>query len=241
MSLSYLWAVLFKAPVIIVSTVIFGAVSVTVSFFERGGSATDWIARTWAHWLLIVAGVSVRIRGLENISPDGNYVFVGNHLSLYDTPVVLTHVPNRFLFLVNSKYVQLPFLGTHLQRTGHFSIDLDDARGSLKVLTQAAKAMRERHLSILLFPEGSRARDEMGEFKEGAAYMAIKTGVPVIPFAIWGTREVLPIGSHHVSGGVVDLVFGEPIPTADYTTRQRSEFNELLRSTVARMVEDVRR
>ncbi len=241
MSLSYLWAVLVKAPVIIVSTVIFGAVSVIVSFLDRDGRVTDWIARTWAHWLLIVAGVKVRIRGLENVAPDRNYVFVGNHLSLYDTPVVLTHVPNRFLFLVNSRYVKLPFLGTHLRRTGHFSIDLDDTRSSLKVLSQAAKAVRERELSILLFPEGSRARGEMGEFKEGAAYLAIKTGVPVIPFAIRGTHEVLPVGSIHVKGAPVDLVFGEPIPTAGYTLRQRSELNQLLRCTVARMVADVKR
>jgi 1-acyl-sn-glycerol-3-phosphate acyltransferase len=142
---------------------------------------------------------------------------------------------------VSAKYVKLPFLGTHLQRTGHFSIDMDDARGSLRVLTRAAKAMQDRHLSILLFPEGSRARGEMGEFKEGAAYLAIKTGVPVIPFCIWGTREVLPIGILHVKRGPVDLVFGKPVPTAGYTLKQRSEFNELIRSTVAGMVDQVRR
>ena len=87
--LSYMWAVLIKAPVIIASTVIFGSVSVLTSLFDANGSKQHAIAQTWARWLLTVAGAKVRVRGMEHLRPGQNYVFVGNHLSLYDTPVVL--------------------------------------------------------------------------------------------------------------------------------------------------------
>lgn len=236
MSLGYLWAMAFKAPLIVLSTVLFGSASVAVSYFDPGGAVTDRIARAWARWLLILGGVRVRVRGLENFDPARNCVFAGNHVSFIDTPVVLSCVPSRFLFLVNAKYVKLPFLGTHLSRCGHFSVDPDDARASLRTLTQAARASRERGVSVLLFPEGTRTRGEIGEFKEGAAYIAIKAGIPVVPFALRGTREILPVGRIDVRGGLVDLVFGEPISVEGYKLQDRAELNRAIRASVVRLL-----
>lgn len=240
MSVSFLWSFLVKDPLIILCTVLMGSISFVTSIVDREGRLTDKIARRWARMLLWLGGVRVRIRGEENIDSSRNYVFVGNHLSLFDTPVVLGNVPVRFLFLVSSKYVELPFLGTHLRRSGHFSVDQDDPRSALKTMTQAAQAARRKNLSILLFPEGSRAPGEMAEFKEGAAYIAIKAGVPVIPFAIQGTRKVLPIGSVHIRGGVVDLLYGEPIPTEGYAVKNRTELNDLMFQRVSALVRELR-
>lgn len=233
MSLSYLWALLFKDPLIILATVFFGSVSVAVSYFDRRGRLTDRVARMWARLLLAIAGVRMRVRGLENIDPSRGCLFVGNHLSLYDTPVVLANVPVRFRFLVNAKYVRMPFLGTHLRRCGHFSVEPSDVRGSLRSMTSAAAVLEDSGVSILMFPEGSRAPGEMGEFREGAAYIAIKAGAPVIPFAVQGTREVLPIGSLHVRGGPVELIFGEPIPVHTYALRDRARLTRLMFEEVA--------
>ncbi len=240
MSLGYLWALLVKDPLIILSTILFGSVSVAVSFFDPRGWATDKIARAWARLLLFLAGVRLRVRGAEKLAGGGPYVFAGNHVSLYDTPVALTAMPERFLFLVNAKYVRLPFLGTHLRRTGHFPVDPEDVRGSLRIMTEAARAIVRRRLSVLVFPEGSRSRTgKLGEFKEGAAYIAIKAGVPLAPFAIRGTRDVLAIGSLYVKGGRVDVLFGEPIPTEGYTLKDRAELTEKLREAVASLVAEL--
>ncbi len=230
--MSYLFALLVKDPLIILCTILMGSISVAVSFADPKGRAQHAIARRWAKMLLWLSGSTVRVAGLENIDPGRNYVFAGNHLSLYDTPLVLAHVPQQFLFLVAARYVKIPFLGTHLRRGGHFSVDASDARASLKVMTEAARSVREKGLSVFLFPEGSRARGEMGEFKEGVAYIAIKAGVPVVPFAIRGTRELLPIGSMHVKGVTVDFRIGEPLPTQELTLKDRETLTAEIRSRV---------
>ena len=236
-----LFSLLVKAPLILLSTIVMGTISVAVSFFDPEGRKQHAISRNWARQLLFIAGITVRIRGLENLDPRGNYVFAGNHLSLFDTPVVLAVIPRQFLFLVNSKYVKLPFLGTHLRRSGHFSVDTSDTRASLKVMTEAARRIDEKGLSILLFPEGRRSSDgALQDFKEGAAYIAIKAQAPVIPFALRGTREALPVGSLRLVGVPVDFVIGEPISTSGLTLKDREEFTALLRERISALMQEAR-
>lgn len=236
MSLSLFWALLIKAPLMILSTIVMGSLSVFTSFFDKEARLPDRIARCWARMLLAIGGVKVRLGGLDRFGRNKPYVFVSNHHSLIDTPVVLASVPVRFLFLVHAKYVRWPFLGTHLRRSGHFSVEEDNVRSSLKSMTAAAAAVRARGISILLFPEGSRAAGAMDEFKEGAAYIAIKAGVPVVPFALNGTRAILPIGSIHVRSGPVDLVFGDPIPTEGLTLKDRDRLTKLMRERISELL-----
>ena len=232
--MSLLISLLIKAPLILISTIVMGTISVAISFFDPEGRKQHAISRNWAKQLLMIAGLRVRIRGMEHVDLTRNYVFVGNHLSLFDTPTVLANIPQQFLFLVSAKYVKIPFLGTHLRRSGHFPVDASDTRSSLKVMTDAARRINEKGLSILLFPEGRRSKTgELQDFKEGAAYIAIKAQVPVIPFALRGTREALPVGSVNLRGGEVDFVLGEPIQTAGLTLKDREDFTALLRERVA--------
>ena len=236
MSLSFLWAIFVKAPLIIGSTIFMGTISMVTSLFDPDGRKQHAISCNWAKQLLFYAGIKMRVRGLEHLRPGQHYVLAGNHLSLYDTPVVLGCIPRQFLFLVNVKYVKLPFLGTHLRRSGHFAVDPENTRASLKILTDAARRIQERGLSVLLFPEGRRSSGGLQEFKEGVAYIAIKSGAPVIPFALKGTREVLPIGSGHVRGGKVDLLLGEPVDPSAFTLKQREEFTALLRERISALM-----
>ncbi|MFN3325780.1 MAG: lysophospholipid acyltransferase family protein [Bryobacteraceae bacterium] len=232
MSLSYLRAILILDPLIILTTIFMGSVSVLCSFFDGEGRAQFRVARAWARMLLRIAGVKMRVEGLERLDPTQSYVLAGNHLSLMDTPVVLGTMPLRFLFMANEKYFRIPFLGTHLRRSGNLPVASGDPRASMRTMTEAARIIRERKLSMVLFPEGSRSRGEMQDFKEGAAYIAIKAGVPIVPMAIRGTREVLPVGSIHVKPGPVSLRLGEPIPTEGLTLKDRAALTETLRARV---------
>ena len=237
--MSFLRAYVITAPLIVLATIGFGLVSLVISLFETSGRKQIAVARGWARCLLWVSGVKVRIEGLEKIAPDGSYVFVSNHLSYMDTPAVLANIPVQFRFLAKRGLFQIPLLGTHLARAGHIPVPRDDARAALKTMTTAAQVIRERGISLLIFPEGGRSHTgELAAFKEGAAYIAIRAGVPLVPVALKGTREILPYGSALVRSGCVTMRIGEPIPTGQAQLRDRGRVTADLHERIASLLED---
>lgn len=238
--MALLWSLIYVDPLIILSTIVFGAISLVLSIGDRRGRRTIKIARTWARSLLRIARVRVKVDGLNNIDPRGTYVLVANHLSYMDTPVMLTHVPVDFRFMAKKGLFQIPFLGTHLKHAGHIPVPLEDPRASIRTLSHAAETIREGGTSVLIFPEGGRSDDGVLQpFKEGAAYVAIKAGVPLVPVALIGTREILAMHSATFHAGPVTLRFGQPISTEGLTLRDRDRVTEQLRSEIARMLEGV--
>jgi 1-acyl-sn-glycerol-3-phosphate acyltransferase len=223
---------------IILVTAIMGIVSLAASAFDRSGGLQHRLAGVWARMILAVSGVKVSVEGLEKLRADSNYVLVANHRSYMDTPAVLAHIPLQLRFFAKQGLFRIPLLGGHLRRAGHLPVVRENPRASLKSLSEGARLIRERGISLLLFPEGGRVPAELLEFKEGAAYLAIKAGVPVVPIGIIGTREVIPIGSLHVRPHPVTLRIGDPIPTAGLQVRDRAELNQTLRRKVAELIEE---
>ena len=227
------WAALVTDPLIILATIAFASASVAVSFFDVTGRRQARIAAAWSRTLLRVSGVRVSVQGLENISSEGVYVFAGNHVSYMDTPVVLANVPVQFRFLAKRGLFMIPFLGTHLQRAGHIPVVRGNARSNLKTLGMAAETVQARGISLLIFPEGGRTHDGvLGPFSEGAAYIAIKAGVPIVPLTLVGTRGVLPYGSGFPRPGRVRMIVGTPIPTEGLTLRSRDQVTAEVRAQV---------
>jgi 1-acyl-sn-glycerol-3-phosphate acyltransferase len=236
---SFFRAYFITAPLIILATIAFGLVSLIISLFETTGRKQIAVARAWARFLVWGSGVKVKVEGLENIASEGSYVFVSNHLSYMDTPVVLANIPVQFRFLAKSGLFQIPLMGTHLTRAGHIPVPRDDARAAVKTMTTAARAIRERGISLLIFPEGGRSETgELASFKEGAAYIAIRAGVPLVPISLRGTREVLPFGSGHVRSGSVTMRIGEPIPTDQLQLRDRGRITTDLHDRIASMLDE---
>jgi 1-acyl-sn-glycerol-3-phosphate acyltransferase len=235
---SFLRAYFITAPLIVLATIGFGLVSWVISPFETNGQKQIAVARAWARCLLWVSGVKVRVEGLENIAWDQSYVFVCNHLSYMDTPVILANLPD-FRFLAKHGLFKIPLLGTHLSTAGHIPVPRGDARAAVKTMTTAAQVIRERGISLLIFPEGGRSHDgRLASFQEGAAYIAIRAGVPLVPMALKGTREVLPFGSGQVRSGRVTLRIGEPIPTDQVPLRDRGPITAELRDRIVALLEE---
>src|SRR5437588_1264377 len=234
MSLSYIRSLLITDPIIILATIVMGSISLLTSLFDSDGRIQHQISRVWSRMLLKVSGVKMKVQGLEKIDPHSTYVFVANHRSFMDIPVLLAYLPLQFRFLAKKGLFLIPFLGTHLRRAGHLAVVKDNPRASLKSMTDAARILRQPGMSVMLFPEGGRSKDgELQNFIEGAAYIAVKAGVPVIPIAMTGTREVLPMGSLQIMSGIVELRIGEPIPTAKLTMKDRNNLTQEMHDRVA--------
>jgi 1-acyl-sn-glycerol-3-phosphate acyltransferase len=228
---------ILRALGVVLSTVFFGSISLMVSFFDSTGSVQNGVARRWAGSLLWIGETKVTICGLDRISPSGSYVIASNHLSYMDTPVVLANIPVQFRFLAKRGLFRIPLLGNHLARAGHIPVPREDPRGAVRTMSLAASIIREKGISILIFPEGGRSHDgSMRPFKEGAAYIAIKAGVPVVPVALQGTRAILPFGSGKIRPGRVVLKIGEPIQTSSLTLRDRSAVTAQVRDQIANML-----
>lgn len=236
--MAFLWSLVVVDPLIILSTILFGIVSIAITFFDKTGDTGLKVARGWARSLLFFVGVRVQIDGLENLDPRASYVICSNHLSYMDTPVILTNVRVRFRFLAKRGLFQIPFLGTHLSQAGHIPVPRQDPRAAVKTMNIAAETIRARGISMLVFPEGGRSHDgALQPFKEGAAYIALKAGVPILPVALIGTRAVLAFGTSVFHPGPVRLRIGQPISTDGLTVRDREQITDATRQQIIRMLE----
>jgi len=234
--MSFLRSLFISTPLIVLATVVMGTLSILASLIDGTGNTQHHLARIWARSLLAFGFVRVRTEGLEKLDSKATYVFVSNHASYMDIPAILTRLPFQFRFFAKKGLFKIPFLGTHLKRAGHLPVDRSNARHSLKSMTEGARIIAERRTSVLLFPEGGRAPKGLREFKEGAAYIAIKAGVPVVPLALIGMREVLPMGSVHIRSRQVTLRIGDPIPTEGLKPADREELTTRLYEEISRML-----
>ena len=236
MSLSYLISVLWRAPMIALSTAVMGSISIITALWDSNGNTQLKVARAWAWTLLKLGGVKVKVVGGERIDPSQSYVIVSNHVSYMDTPALLYHLKLNFRFMAKRGLFEVPFIGGHLRQAGHISVPLEDPRAALKVLSHAGQELKQRGHSVLVFPEGGRsASGELQEFKDGAAYLAIKGGVPLLPVCLIGMREVLPMHSVHLRPGEVTLRIGEPIDVSGMKSSDREALTERLKSEIRAM------
>lgn len=226
---------LLVVPFFAISTIFFGAISVLVSLFDATGARQHSVARAWARSLLWAGGVKVEVNGLEKLTARHGCVLASNHTSFVDTPVILACVPLPFRFFAKQPLFRIPFLGTHLKRAGHLPIVLGDARAGVKSMNAAARLIRERELAVLVFPEGGRSEHTLQPFREGAAYVAIRAGVPVYPLALTGVRDVLRMHTNIIRPNRVRIQIGDPIETANLTIRDRARLNEMLVARIATM------
>jgi 1-acyl-sn-glycerol-3-phosphate acyltransferase len=212
-ALSYLRSLAVTIPLVYLATIFWGSLSLLVSLVDSNGRAQHACARWWARTLLALARVQVTVRGAERIDRRHTYVFAANHQSYMDIPLLFGYLPVNFRIMAKSSLFHLPFLGWHLRRSGHFSIERANPQQAARSLLGAARRVREG-TSVFIFPEGGRSLDgRLAEFKAGTFLLAIKAGVPVVPLTVNGTRGVLRVNSWHIRPGQVELIIHSPILT----------------------------
>jgi 1-acyl-sn-glycerol-3-phosphate acyltransferase len=231
------WAILLW---IVGSSFVAGSLAVLTGFFSRRLALR--VARLWGRHLLRAAGVTITVKGLSNIKRENNYVFVANHQSHFDIPVLFAGLGATICFIAKKELFRIPIFGWGMKSIGCISIDRKNARNARASITSAVRMLKKDNLSLVLFPEGTRsASGEVGQFKRGSFTLALEAGVPVVPVAICGTGEVHRKGSKRLSPGAVTILVGAPIAAEEVQKLGKEELSESVRESIVKAMEETRR
>lgn len=175
---------------------------------------------TWIAFMGVrIAGVHVEVMGREKLDPDRAYVFMSNHTSNLDPPLLIPLIPRRTSVLVKKELFRLPVLGQAMRMASLVPVDRSNRERAIESLRQAAKVLRSG-ISMTVFVEGTRSRSgRLLPFKKGPFHLALESGVPVVPITLVGTHELLPKGRMLAHGGDVQVIFHDPIDPAAIGSR----------------------
>jgi 1-acyl-sn-glycerol-3-phosphate acyltransferase len=195
----------------------------------------EWLYRVGlagARVALRIAGVRVVVEGLKNI-PDGVCIFVGNHTSNVDPPVVVSAIPRRVAMLGKKEVWKIPIVSTALTRAAFIPVDRADREAAMASVEAALRHIRSG-VSYLIFPEGTRSPDgRLRAFKKGAFLMAIRAEVPIVPVSVIGAQIVQPRGAVWVRSGTVRVVFHPVVDGSSYSAANKDNLIAVVHAAVA--------
>ena len=200
-------------------------------FTERDACAHS-IARSWAQKGLAMNGSSIQVSGVENIPQTGGLLFVANHQSNFDIPILIGFLPRDKGFIAKLELLKVPSFSRWMKYIGCIFIDRSNPRQSLETISEAAERIKAGH-SMVVFPEGTRsANGTVGQFKAGSLRLAVKSGVPVVPVSISGSKDIMPKGSSLIKSAIVKVVVSPPLMPENYVGMDSNQVAEKVRSII---------
>jgi 1-acyl-sn-glycerol-3-phosphate acyltransferase len=217
--LSRLRSYLILDPLIWFYTVVMGLAAVPGGMFDPSGRRQHWFSRTWS-WLIMNTIFSpVKVTALDKVDTSKPHIYAANHASALDIPVLYVNLPFQFRIAFKKELLSYPVVGWHLKRSGQVCIDQQNPSHSISSIRAALKGLKAG-LPLVIFPEGGRTPDgEIKPFLAGAFFLAIKAQVDIVPVALVGTYELLPMNTYHIKCRPLEMRVGEPISTTGMTMR----------------------
>ncbi|MBZ5613166.1 MAG: 1-acyl-sn-glycerol-3-phosphate acyltransferase [Acidobacteriia bacterium] len=208
-------------PLIWAYTLILGTLSLLSSFVDRNGRIQHNFARLWS-WLIMKTILSpVTVAGMEydKIGASKPRVYAVTHASALDIPILYVYLPFQFRIIFKSELLAYPFIGWHLKRSGQVCINQQNPAASIGAVKSALRSLRQG-MPLVIFPEGGRTRDgEIQPFLPGAFFLAIKAQADIVPVALVGTFDLLPMNTYHIKCQSLEMRVGTPVSTAGLTLR----------------------
>jgi 1-acyl-sn-glycerol-3-phosphate acyltransferase len=232
---SRLRSYLILDPLIWLYTLVLGMLALPGGLFDRGGRRLHWFSRAWS-WLIMKTILSpVKVTGLDKIDTSKAHVYAVNHASALDIPVLYVYLPFQFRIVFKKELLAYPVVGWQLRRSGQVCIDQQKPANSIAAIRSAVKSLKAG-LPLVIYPEGGRTPDgEIKTFLPGAFFLAIKAQVDIVPVALVGTYELLPMDTYHIKCRPLEMRVGEPISTAGMTMRDL----EAVSARVKKAMEDL--
>jgi 1-acyl-sn-glycerol-3-phosphate acyltransferase len=205
---------LFRLAAGIFVTLVMAVVAIVALAFDRTGKKYHWVSRQWSRVALRVCGVRVSVRGTEHLEPGRSYIYVCNHASMFDIPVVSAGIPDDIRIVYKRELEKIPLFGWGLRWSNYIGIDRGRSAEARRSLDEAVAKIR-KGASVLMFGEGTRTEDgKLQPFKRGAFHLAVRSGVSVVPLTINGSYTIVPKHSLRIRPGTVELVLSPPIAIA---------------------------
>ncbi len=175
----------------------------------------------WGAWTGVrLAGIQVRTIGLDRIDPKRTYVFMANHVSNLDPPIVIPLIPARTSVMVKKELFRYPILGEIMRIGKLVPVDRGNREAGISAVREASAVLRQG-INMTIFVEGKRSWDgKLLPFKKGPFYLAMESGIPVVPVTIVGTHAIMPKGRFSIKRGTVTIIFHEPIDSAKFESRE---------------------
>ena len=234
--LSRLHSYFILAPLIWAYTLILGTLSLICSLFDRNGRVQHNFARLWS-WLIMktilspvkVTGMDIDKDKIDNAKPR---VYAVTHASALDIPILYVNLPFQFRIIFKSELLSYPFIGWHLKRSGQVCINQQNPAASIGAVKSALRSLRSG-MPLVIFPEGGRTRDgQIQPFLPGAFFLAIKAQADIVPIALVGTFDLLPMNTYHIKCQPLEMRVGEPISTTGLTVRDTDEVSAKVKSAI---------
>jgi 1-acyl-sn-glycerol-3-phosphate acyltransferase len=180
-----------------------------------------------------VLGISVEAAGVGRLDPRTPCIYLPNHASFIDGPLVMVLIPGVARVILKKSVLRIPVVGLAMRHVGFVPVDRKGAEGGKRSIARAVRLMRTRGYSFLIFPEGTRSRDgRLGPFRRGGFFLALEGGAPIVPVTIVGTRQIMPKKQWFARRGRVRVVFHEPVAVAGYTPETMSGLMEKVRGAI---------
>ena len=223
---------IWAALVAFVVTIPSASTVLLIASIKSNAALIDSVIRLWARILIRAAGIDLRTEGVETIDPKQRYVLVGNHHSYYDIPCIFAAIPQPIRFMAKVSLFKIPIFGWSLARSGFIPIDRKNRRTAVKSFDLAVERIRKGN-TVVVFPEEGRSRERtMRPFQRGGFLLALRSELPILPFAIDGTYDVYRAGAKWITAGPVTIRVGTPIPTAGLTVRDKDRLLEESRAQI---------
>jgi 1-acyl-sn-glycerol-3-phosphate acyltransferase len=222
-------------PLVWAYTLAMGVLALPGGLFDRDGKRLHWFSRAWS-WLIMKTILSpVKVTGLDKIDTSKPHVYAVNHASALDIPVLYVNLPFQFRIVFKKELLSYPIVGWQLKRSGQVCIDQQKPANSIAAIRSAVKSLKAG-MPLVIYPEGGRTSDgEIKPFLPGAFFLAIKAQVDIVPVALVGTYELLPMNTYHIKCRPLGMRVGEPISTAGLTMRDM----EVVSAKVKKAMEDL--
>jgi 1-acyl-sn-glycerol-3-phosphate acyltransferase len=217
---------------IVLTTFFWGLTAIVTSFFTHTGNPVHRVAGIWARSILFASRIKVTVNGLANIDPTQSYVYMSNHQSNFDIPVLLAYLPVQFRWLAKAELFKIPIFGRAMRGAGYVKIDRFNRESAFESINEAAAKMKNG-VSVMIFPEGTRSLDgKIRSFKKGGFVMAVDAGVPIVPIVLKGTWTIMEKSSLKINTGEVSLNIEPPIATTDYTRENKDDLIKSVRAVI---------